>query len=47
MKTVVYYSALKSQMKGYESILYQIHVVTKHPLSNAHATLMQEKLTSS
>lgn len=47
MKTVVYYSALKSQMKGYESILYLIHVVTKHPLSNAYVTLMQKKLTNS
>lgn len=46
MKTVVYYSAHKSQMIRYESILYQIHVVTKNPLSNALVTLMQEKLTS-
>ena len=34
-------------MIRYESILYQIHVVTRNPLSNAHVTLMQEKLTSS
>ena len=47
MKTVVYYSARKSQMKGYESILYLIHVVTKRPLSNVHVTLMQEKPTNS
>lgn len=46
MKTVAYYSAPKSQMERYESMPYQTLVVTKHPLSNAHATLMLQKQTT-